>query len=53
MFYDNLKSICDEKNLKITTVVEKCGGNKGSLKSWRNGTEPNCKIIKNLCVYLS
>ena len=47
-FYERLKTVCDEKGKKITTVVVNCGGNKGSIASWKKGTIPNYTIIEKL-----
>lgn len=47
-FYERLKFVCDEKGQKITTVVVDCGGNKGSIASWKKGTIPNYTIIEKL-----
>ncbi len=52
MFYDNLKKICDEKGLKVTPTVLKCGGSKGSLTAWKNGAMPNSDIVVSLSVFL-
>ena len=53
MFYDNLKTVCEEKNLKITNVVLECGGNKGSLSGWKKGASPNSEIVMKLSVRLN
>lgn len=53
MFYDNLKRICDEKNLKITPIVVECGGAKGSISNWKNGATPNSDIVARLSVRLN
>ncbi|MGN0553149.1 MAG: helix-turn-helix domain-containing protein [Oscillospiraceae bacterium] len=53
MFYDNLKSICDEKGLKITPIVAECGGAKGSISNWKNGASPNSDIVAKLSVRLN
>lgn len=47
-FYERLRSVCEEKDKKITTVVVNCGGNKGSIASWKKGTKPNYTIIEKL-----
>ena len=52
MFYDNLKSLCDSKGLKITTVVTECGGALGSISKWRNGANPNSDIVIKLSLRL-
>lgn len=48
MFYDNLKTVCDEKGLKITPIVAECGGAKGSITNWKNGAIPNSDIVIRL-----
>ncbi|MGN0692245.1 MAG: helix-turn-helix transcriptional regulator [Oscillospiraceae bacterium] len=53
MFYDNLKSICDKKNIKITPLVAECGGAKGSISNWRKGASPNSDIVISLAVRLN
>ncbi|MDE5883981.1 MAG: helix-turn-helix domain-containing protein [Oscillospiraceae bacterium] len=52
MFYDNLKSLCDSKGIKITTVVTKCGGALGSISKWKKGASPNSDIVIKLSSYL-
>ena len=52
MFYDNLKSICDLKGLKITTVVTDCGGALGSISKWKKGACPNSDIVIKLSLHL-
>ncbi len=51
-FYDRLKAVCDEKGIKITTLVVECGGNKGSITSWKKGSVPNYGIVKELAAKL-
>lgn len=53
MFYDNLKSICDSKGIKITPLVAECGGAKGSISNWKKGASPNSDIVVNLAVRLN
>ena len=53
MFYDNLKAICDEKNIKITPLVLECGGTKGVIGGWRKGAKPNSDIVMKLAVKLN
>lgn len=52
MFYNNLKSLCDLKGLKITIVVTECGGALGSISKWRNGANPNSDIVIKLSLHL-
>ena len=53
MFYDNLKTICEEKGVKITPIVAECGGAKGSISNWKNGASPNSDIVARLSVRLN
>lgn len=53
MFYDNLKQVCDSKKLKITPIVEECGGAKGSISNWKKGAAPNSDIVAKLSVRLN
>lgn len=53
MFYENLQAICDEKGVKITPIVEECGGKKGSIGGWKNGSWPNSKLVIDLSVRLN
>lgn len=53
MFYDNLKSICDSKGIKITPLVAECGGAKGSISNWKKGASPNSDIVAKLAVRLN
>ena len=53
MFYDNLKAICDKKGVKITPIVNECGGAKGSISNWKKGAIPNSDIVAKLAVRLN
>ena len=53
MFYDNLKTICDSKGVKITPLVAECGGAKGSISNWKKGASPNSDIVAKLAVRLN
>ena len=48
MFYDNLKPICDKQKIKITPLVEECGGTKGMISGWKKGASPNSEIVMKL-----
>lgn len=53
MFYDNLKAACEAKGVKITPIVNECGGAKGSISNWKNGATPNSDIVAKLAVRLN
>lgn len=53
MFYDNLKTICEKQNLKITNIVIECGGAPGSINGWKKGSMPNSNIVVALAMRLN
>ena len=48
MFYDRLKKICDEKEIKITPMLKELKIGQGNTKKWKEGTLPNGKILIKL-----
>jgi transcriptional regulator with XRE-family HTH domain len=52
MFYDNLKKVCDSQGLKVTRIVQECGGSKGSISGWKSGAYPNSGILLKISVRL-
>lgn len=51
-FYDNLKSLCDERGISITKTVELCGGSTGSIGGWKAGKWPNSEIVFKIATRL-
>lgn len=51
-FYNNLKSVCESKGIKVTPTVLKCGGTKGVISGWKRGVYPNSEIVMQLSVLL-
>lgn len=51
-FYDNLKSLCDERGVSITKTVEICGGSTGSIGGWKAGKWPNSEIVCKIATRL-
>lgn len=47
-FYDNLKMICENKNIKPTPLIIECGGSKGMYTTWKNGAIPKADIVMAL-----
>lgn len=52
MFYDNLKSVCEKKGVKITPLIQECNGSTGSISKWRNGAYPNSDIVVKVAMRL-
>lgn len=53
VFYNNLKTICDNQGIKITPFVKECGGSTGSINQWKNGASPNSDIVIKLAKRLN
>lgn len=53
MFYDNLLAVCQEKGLKITPVVQECGGKSGSISGWKKGAWPSSDLVVRLATHLN
>lgn len=53
MFYDNLLAVCQEKGLKITPVVQECGGKSGSISGWKKGAWPSSDLVVRLAARLN
>ena len=51
MFYDVLKSLCEERNEKITTVVMSLGFSSGNLHRWADGVQPSAKTLAKFANY--
>lgn len=52
MFYDNLLEVCKEKGVSVTPIVEECGGRRGSISGWKNGSWPSSQLVAALAVRL-
>lgn len=53
MFYDNLKEVCEEKNISISKITVDAGGAVGSINGWKKGAYPNSKIVEQMCLRLN
>lgn len=45
MFFEQLKKICDSRNIKMTPLIVECGGSKSNVTTWKNGASPNIDIV--------
>jgi len=48
MFYDQLKTICETKGIKITPLINSLSMSKGNIEKWRNGGIPNGETLLKL-----
>lgn len=52
MFFDQFKSICEAKGLKITPTVKAVGISPGVLDRWKKGGKPTYDTLCRLADYL-
>ena len=54
MFYDKLKSLCEQRGVKPSRVAIECGFSKGSVSHWKNdGTVPQREILIKIAEYFN
>jgi transcriptional regulator with XRE-family HTH domain len=53
MFYDNLLSLCQQKNVKVTNVVAELNISSGNLSKWKAGVLPRADTLKKLSEYFN
>lgn len=51
-FWDKLRTICNEKNLDVTNVIETVGLDRSTINSWKNGISPNYETMLAIARYL-
>lgn len=40
MFFDILQSLCDEKGIAMSTLLDRVGMSRGNIARWKNGLTP-------------
>lgn len=53
MFYERLKSICEEKGISFNTVIKECNISSGNISKWKSGGEPRAESLKKISEYLN
>ncbi len=53
VFYDNLKAECNRRGIKVTPLIQKCGGSTGKISSWKKGASPNSDIVMKIAKRLN
>lgn len=51
MFYERLKTLCEGRNMKISTLLNELSMSPGNLTRWKNGTVPDGNTLKKLAQY--
>lgn len=51
MFWENLISLCNEKDVSPTTVVVSLNISRGSVTGWKKGSVPNDTTLKKIADY--
>ena len=52
LFYENLQSVCKEKGITTTAVVNSIGIGNGAASRWKKGSSPTSRIVIELADYL-
>lgn len=52
-FYDILKNECDNRKIKMTPLVQKCGGSTGNISNWKKGASPNSDVVLKIAKQLN
>ena len=48
MIYENVKELCEKKNMSIKELEEKAGLGNGVIGKWSKGVEPNIAILRKV-----
>ncbi|MGN1137120.1 MAG: helix-turn-helix domain-containing protein [Oscillospiraceae bacterium] len=51
-FFNNLIDVCDDKNISVTTLIDKFASSRSAMTAWKNGTI-NADIIPKLALELN
>lgn len=51
MFYDQFAMLCDEHNIKQTTLARKLGFSSSAVSYWRKGSIPQSDTVKKIADY--
>lgn len=51
MFYEQVKSLCDGRNVKITTLARKLSLSPSAPDNWKNGSLPKAETIMKIADY--
>ena len=51
MFYENVKSLCQDRRTNITTLMKELGMSTSMPTSWKNGAAPKADTIKKIADY--
>ena len=46
MVYENVKALCEKRNLSICALEKKAGIGNGTIAGWRDGSEPTLKSLR-------
>lgn len=52
MFYDRLKTVCEEKGRTVSSMIKVLGISSGNLSNWKNGRLPKLDIAIRIADYL-
>lgn len=53
MFYENLTKLCEDNNIKITTLLNKLNISTSAIARWKNGVIPTGEILTKIADYFN
>src|ERR1035437_1413169 len=53
MFYNRLKKLCEDRNIKMIALLTGLGFSKGNVQKWRTGVKPGSRILQRLSSYFN
>ena len=53
MFYENVTKLCEERELKLTPILDSLGIGKGATTNWKKGSTPNGETLLKLAKYFN
>ncbi|MCD7725880.1 MAG: helix-turn-helix domain-containing protein [Clostridiales bacterium] len=53
MFFDQLKILCKENNISVTSLIQQLGMSKGTITNWKKGVIPNGETILKFANYFN
>ena len=51
MVYDNVKRLCEKKNISIWKLERECGIANGTIGKWKNQNVPSVATVKKISDY--
>jgi len=53
MFYERLKLLCEQNDIKLTNLIQQLGMSSGNMNKWKNGVVPKGNTLSKLADYFN